>query len=170
MGHIEFSGPDLLLTSAGPLAICVTDGPRAFERPNIVGAFTALQRLKATTHRDMLYYIYVAGEHSALPNAEARKMSVEITKLADLVLGIHEGDGIRASLVRAVVTGITMMASTKLKPHIVATPEQAAAWAAPRVGGALSEAQILEALRFTRAEINAAPTGSKASGTSASRG
>lgn len=148
--EIVFAERGAALATRGPLVIVVTDGPDAFAPDLAQRAVDAIRELRRTSHKDRLVYVYLAGERSGMPSAEAREITATMSSLIDQVVGVHEGSGFRASAIRAVVTGLTMIARGNVKPEIVATTTEAGALLAtknPDLGPARDIAQAIEATR-----------------------
>lgn len=141
-------GADVSLGVLGPLVIVVTDGPRAWAQNQVKNVVGEVERLRKSTHRERLIYVYVAAASSDIPDQAARKASAPLGALFDECIGVHEGDGFRASLTRAVVTSISMLAPIRVRPEIVVTVEEAAQRLGPRVS--LPSRVIYEAIEAVR--------------------
>ena len=130
----------------GPVFIVVIAGA---DRPeNAERAVQELKRLRRTTHAKELRYVYVVLDNAALPGLSTRGVATAIPTLTDSLVGVHEGEGFRASVVRAVVTGIGMVTGTN--PEIVKTCAEAAALLASKsanVGPAEELRVAIEKLR-----------------------
>ncbi|MBN8609792.1 MAG: hypothetical protein J0L92_04380 [Deltaproteobacteria bacterium] len=111
----------------GPLVIAVISGRHPFSAHAARRAVDEVSRLRKTTHRGALLYAYVMGELAEVPGAEARNILAELPNHMDASVGVHEGSGFRASMIRAVVTGIAMASRARIHPDIVATVPVAAA-------------------------------------------
>ncbi len=155
--EIVFCGNDAALGVFGPLVIAVTDGPESFRPEYVQRVLNEVSRLRRTTHANKLVYLYVAGERSTLPGADVRETAAKVADLFDACIGVHEGTGFRASALRAVIVGFTMLSRARVRPEIVATVDAAAAYAGarhPELGGANA---VLDAIR----EVRAAAAGSR---------
>lgn len=119
--QILFAASGTALGVYGPLVIVVVAGP---DRPSSVRrAVDEIARLRRTTHQRELHYLYVAGEHAEVPSAESRAIAAGIAQHVDASMGVHEGEGFRASVVRAVVTSIGMLSGRM--PEIVVSVQDA---------------------------------------------
>lgn len=105
----------------GPVVIAVIAGNHPFSAHAARRAVDEIARLRKTTHRNDLTYAYVMGEFAEVPGAEARNTLSELPEHIDAAVGIHEGSGFRASMIRAVVTGIAMASRARIHPEIVAS-------------------------------------------------
>lgn len=144
----------MALGVVGPLVIAVTDGPEAFQLRDTTEGVRLVEELRATTHADLLVYCYVATERSAILPAEQRHLGVRLANACDLVVGVHEGSGFRASVIRGVITGITLTSRSRPRPHVVGTTGEAAVFLAGRMPGTdVSE------LRGALEEVRLAATG-----------
>lgn len=145
---ILLRGQDIALGALGPAVVLVTDGPHAWASNQVNSVVEELTRLRKTSHRERLIYVYVAGATTDIPDTAARKQSAPIAELFDECVGIHEGDGFRASLTRAIVTSISMFSATRVRPEIVASVSEAGARLSARLGQpATSIVDAIEAVR-----------------------
>lgn len=141
----------------GPMVIAATEGPRSF-RPELTRrAVDAIVRLRQTSHRDKLIYVYVASEESNVPDAESRRIAAELAQHVDAMVGVHEGDGFRASAIRAVVTGISLLQSRRITPRVHSSVADASVYlesAFPELGRAATiEAAIDDVRTAARATV-----------------
>ena len=130
----------------GPVFIAVIAG--ADRADNAERAVQERKRLRRTTHAKELRYVYVVLENAVMPGPKTRDIATAISGLTDTVVGVHEGEGFRASMVRAVVTGIGMVTGTS--PEIVKNSAEAAALLASKsanVGPAEELRVAIETLR-----------------------
>ncbi len=107
------------LGTYGDLVIATTEGPGSFHPGTTQRVVDEVLKLRRTSHRDRLIYVYVAGEESGMPDQESRRIAAQLQGHVDTVVGVHEGAGFRASVVRAIVTGITQLGQHKVRPRIV---------------------------------------------------
>lgn len=149
--EILFSESGASVAFRGPLVVAITDGPDAFNVKCAKRTVAEVQRLRRGSHKDRMIYVYLAGERSGIPSAEAREVASGIGDLIDVGVGIHEGNGFRASAIRAVVTGISMMSRARVKLEIVATVDEAAALVSTRWPEAGSKAEVRGVLDQARA-------------------
>ncbi len=144
--RIVFAHDGIGLAIYGPLAIAVIEGA---DRPDAVRrTLDELARLRRTTHKSELHYLYVASENAEMPSTESRTAASSLSRFVDSSMGVHEGEGFRASVIRAVVTGIGM-AGGKL-PEVVASVSEAADKLSARhasLGTAADLRAAVEALR-----------------------
>lgn len=139
----------------GPMVVAATEGPHSFGPERTRRAVDAIVRLRQTSHRDRLIYVYVASEDSNVPDAESRRIASEIAQHVDVMVGVHEGSGFRASAVRAVVTGISLLQPRRISPRVLSSVSDAGAYlqgAFPELGSA---ATIEEAIEDVRAAARA---------------
>jgi hypothetical protein len=148
--HICFEDDGTALGVHGPLVIAVIDAQRAFSAAAARRAVDEIARMRRTTHKRELVYTYVMGADAEVPGPEARQVLSELPDHMDAAIGVHEGSGFRASVVRAVVTGIAMAARGRLHPEIVATIPDAAARIHARLPN-LTEEEIVRAIERVRA-------------------
>lgn len=144
--EVLFTNASAAVGLYGPVFIAVIAGA---DRPdNAERAVQELKRLRRTSHARELRYVYVVTHDSDMPSARTRELAIAIPSVTDSVLGVHEGEGFRASMVRAVVTGIGM--ATGSNPDIVKTTAEAAALLASRhasVGPAAELRAAIDTLR-----------------------
>ncbi len=139
----------------GALVIATTEGPRSF-RPAITRRVVdEIARLRRTSHQDRLVYVYVAGEEANVPDAESRRIAAELAQHLDTVVGVHEGDGFRASAIRAIVTGISLLQPRRVSPKIVETVQAASAYLHARHPDLGSEQDIADAIEDVRTAARA---------------
>ena len=120
--EVLFTNPEAAVGLFGPVFIVVIAGA---DRPeNAERTLQEMRRLRRTTHAKELQYVYVVLNNAAMPGAKTRELATAIPGLTDSVVGVHEGEGFRASVLRAVVTGIGMV--TRSSPEIVKTGAEAA--------------------------------------------
>lgn len=149
------SHPGASVGTYGPLVVAITDGPSAFVPSTVRSSIDEIARLRQTTHAERLIYVYVAGERSGFPSDEARKTASQLASLVDYCVGVHEGSGFRASAVRGVVVGISMLSSSKVRPEIVSTIGEAAAVLVARFPDLGPEGDVrraIEQIRLAAAE------------------
>lgn len=139
----------------GPLVIATTEGPRSFHPALTRRVVDEVARLRRTTHQDKLIYVYIASEESNVPDPESRRIAAELPPLVDAAVGVHEGNGFRASAVRAIVTGIAMLQPRRLNPKIVDTVHAASAYLHTQYPELGSELDILDAIEDVRAAARA---------------
>lgn len=106
----------------GPVVIAVIHGADRSE--NAERAVQEMRKLRRTTHSKELHYVYVVIDEAEMPSAKTREVAATLPTLVDTVIGVHEGEGFRASVVRAVVTGIGMVSGSL--PTVVSTTREAA--------------------------------------------
>lgn len=144
--EVLFTNASAAVGLYGPVFIAVIAGD---DRPeNAERAVQEMKRLRRTTHAKELRYIYVVLENAVMPGPKTREIATAIPTLTDTVVGVHEGEGFRASVVRAVVTGIGMVTGTS--PEIVKSAGEAAALMASKsasVGPAEELRVAIETLR-----------------------
>ena len=107
-----------------------------------------IRKLRRSTHTKELHYVDVVTEHASMPGAKTRQIAAALPTLTGSFTGVHEGEGFRASVVRAVVTGIGMV--TGSMPAVTTTTREAAAKLAamhPSVGPAEDLRIAIERLR-----------------------
>lgn len=148
--ELLFRGSDASLGVCGPVVITATDGPASFEPAIVRRVVDEIARLRRTSHQNLLVYVYVAGERTALPSPEARAISAELGELFDACIGVHEGSGFRAGAVRAVVAGIAMMSRARVRPSIVSTIAEAATLVAARYPEAGAETALRRSIEHVR--------------------
>lgn len=151
---ILFQGQDAAVGVFGPLVIAVTDGPESFRPEYARRVLEEVSRLRRTTHADRLIYLYVAGERSSLPEPEVRDTVAQVAEHFDACVGVHEGSGFKASAVRAVIAGITMLSRSRVRPEIVATIEQGVEALSVRHPDLGTRAELLSAVLEVRAAAN----------------
>jgi hypothetical protein len=66
-----------------------------------------------------LWMITIVGESSTMPDAEARNIAAEFPRFFTEFVMVVEGSGFRASVVRSVLAGMSMLAPRRTAPHIV---------------------------------------------------
>ena len=144
--EVLFTNPEAAVGLFGPVFIAVIAGA---DRPeNAERAVKEMRRLRRTTHAKELRYIYVVLDNAVMPGPKTREIATAIPTLTDGVVGVHEGEGFRASMVRAVVTGIGMV--TGSSPEIVKSAAEAAVLVASKsasVGPAEELRVAIETLR-----------------------
>jgi hypothetical protein len=154
--EIVFEGDGAALGVFGPLVVAVTNGPNSFHPINAQRVVDHIARLRRTTHAKQLVYVYVAGERSELPGAEARKITAELGEIFDACIGVHEGAGFRASAIRAVVVGISMASRRRVRPEVVSTIGDGAERVAARFPEIGAAADIRRAIERVHAAATAA--------------
>lgn len=147
--RICFENDGTALGVYGPIVIAAIESHRAFSAHAARRAVEEISELRRTTHRHGLIYAYVMGEFAEIPGLEARSELARLPELIDVAIGVHEGSGFRASVIRAVVTGIAMAARMQAHPEIVATVSAAAERIHRRVPS-LREPAIVAALEGVR--------------------
>ncbi|HEU4411076.1 MAG TPA: hypothetical protein VFS43_37835 [Polyangiaceae bacterium] len=142
----------MALSTCGPLVIATWTGPAPHGAVQAQRAADEVRRLRKDTHAKLLLYVYLVGETAVLPEPEARTIRAQLLQYFDTCVGIHEGNSLRASLIRGVVTGMALMSrlGRAKMPHIVSTSEEAARYLAPKAGDQLDEAAILAAIEGTK--------------------
>jgi hypothetical protein len=142
----------MAFATCGPLVIATWTGPAPHGAVQAQRALNEVRRLRKSTHAKLLLYVYLVGETALSPESEAREIRAQLLEYFDACVGIHEGNSLRASLIRGIVTGMAIMARTgrAKMPHIVSTAEEAARYLASRASGQLDEAAILAAIEATR--------------------
>ncbi len=148
MASILLSRDGAALGTHGCLVVASTEGPESFRPARVM--VDEIARLRRTTHRDRLVYVYVAGERSGTPDADARKIASEVGLHVDAIYGVHEGAGFRASLIRGIVTGIAMISRQRVQPEIadsVRAASELLAMREPTLGGPREIASAIEAVR-----------------------
>lgn len=153
--RILFQGDGAALGVLGPLVIAVTDGPNSFRPEYARRVLEEVTRLRRTTHADRLIYLYVAGEHASLPDPEVRDTVAQVAEHFDACVGVHEGTGFKASAVRAVIAGITLLSRSRVRPEIVATIQKGAETLAENHADLGTRSELLEAILDVRAAANA---------------
>lgn len=140
------------MTVLGPLAVVAWTGPVPIDAPRAQRLLDAMQQLRSTSHRDLLLYAYVVAETASMPDGPARTIGARLPELFDHCAAIHEGDGLRSSVIRAVLTSMTMMARvrSRKKLDVVSYPWDAAHVLAPMSRGRLDEVAIHDAIESTR--------------------
>jgi hypothetical protein len=142
----------------GPLVIATTEGPRSFRPDTTRRAVDQIARLRRTTHQAKLIYVYVAAEGANVPDQESRRIAAEITALVDEAVGIHEGEGFRASVVRAIVTSISLLQSRRasiMRHSVVESAEAASALLHSRFPELGDVHDILDAIEAVRGAARA---------------
>jgi hypothetical protein len=135
----------------GPFALCTADGPSAFSPITARRVVSEIERLRRTSHRSRLVYVYVVAEDANLPDHETRKIVAEVAQHVDAVIGIHEGTGFRASVVRGMITSINLLARQRLRPIIFASVGEAVEHLERR-SPELGAKRLFEALASVRAQ------------------
>ena len=144
--EVLFVTPGAALGVFGLVIIAIISGqdrPEDAER-----AVEEIRKLRRSTHTKELHYVYVVTEHASMPGAKTRQIAAALPTLTGSFTGVHEGEGFRASVVRAVVTGIGMV--TGSMPAVTTTTREAAAKLAamhPSVGPAEDLRIAIERLR-----------------------
>ncbi|MDP3275526.1 MAG: hypothetical protein Q8Q09_10050 [Deltaproteobacteria bacterium] len=123
--HTVHEEPNHALTVFGPVLICVWCGPLPHNAQRATAVLHQLKRMRSSSHRDKLLYVYVAGATSTFPDDDARRIVSGYLVHFDASVGIHEGDTLRASIVRSIVAGMQMMSKTRSKNTVVQTSEEA---------------------------------------------
>lgn len=149
--------PGASLGTFGSLVIAATTGPSAFHTPHVRRVVDEMARLRRTTHSERFIYVYVAGEQSGFPSDEARAITAEAASLVDYAVGVHEGHGFRASAVRGVVVGISMLSRARVRPEIVSTVTEAAANLVGRYPDLGTESAVRAAIEKVRGAAGADP-------------
>lgn len=147
--RICFEDEGAALGVHGPAVIAVISGNHPFSAHAARRAVDEVVRLRKTTHRTDLLYAYVMGEHAEVPGAEARRILSELPEHLDVLVGVHEGSGFRASMIRGVVTGIAMASRRRVQPEIVASVRVAASRIRFRYP-ALEEHALVDAFELVR--------------------
>jgi hypothetical protein len=148
--HVERS---MALAVCGPLVVAAWTGPVPEEVACRQRVLDEMRRLRRGTHAKLLLYVYLVGENASIPDREARKVSANLPEHFDYCAGVHEGNSMRASLIRAVVTSMVMLSRVRLvkERHVIAsTPREAARALAPRSHGRLDEDAIHDAIVETK--------------------
>lgn len=103
----------------------------------------------------LLLAITVVSAHTNMPDAESRKIAAEFSSWFDYYVGVHEGTGFRASLVRTVVAGMALVAPKRAAHDICSDVRHGAAILAGRAGGTLTSADVVAAISELRARVAA---------------
>jgi hypothetical protein len=142
----------LAMTTCGPIVIATWTGPVPHDVPRSQRVLDEMKRLRKGTHAKLLLYVYLVSDDAVIPDYAARKVDAQLPEYFDACVGIHEGNSVRSSLIRAVVTGMAMMSRRQrgVMPQVVSTSAEAARELALLAGGQLDEAAILAAIEETR--------------------
>lgn len=148
MTTILLSRDGAALGTHGALVIASTEGPRSFAP--VRAMVDEIGRLRRTSHRERLVYVYVAGENVEPPSQEQRKVAAEVSAHVDAIYGVHEGSGFRASIIRSVVMGIAMLSRQRVQQVIIDSVRKASEQLAtnePALGGPREIESAIEAVR-----------------------
>jgi hypothetical protein len=114
--------------------------------------------------------VIVIEPTAAPPSSAARKGLAEVfSSRADVVVAVAvvpDGSGFRASMVRGVVTGLSLLARFPYPYKVFNKIDSATAWLAPQVGGAATKAALLaNAIAQLRRQLDRSDGGAAASPT-----
>lgn len=118
----------------------------------------AFQTLEPSTGPDRpLLAITIVSERTSMPDSESRAIAASFSTYFDYYVGVHEGTGFRASLVRAVVAGMSLMAKDRAAHDICGSLSQGAALLAARGKRTVSAEEVVQVVTDLRARIASAP-------------
>lgn len=150
--RVIYTEPSIAMTVRGPLVTVACTGSVVLDVARSQRFYESMKHLRETSHASLLLYAYVMDEKVGMPDAPARPIGAKVMALFDHCVGIHEGEGWRASAVRAVLTSVAMLSRVSLRGRIEVVPdvETAAHRMAPHAQGELTEDAIREAIAVTR--------------------
>lgn len=93
-----------------------------------------------------LLVLSVVSEDAPMPDAESRAVASRFAQFFDYYVGVHEGTGFRASLVRSVVAGMALAARVKARYEVSGDLVKGCAALAAHSGGAVDPAELLSAV------------------------
>lgn len=139
--QVLHSEPGYVVAMRGPLMAVVWTGGVPVDVPRVQAELDAVRRMRATTHRDRLLYAFYVGERAAVPDGPARTLLPALVEDTTMCVGILDGQGLRAALLRAVTVSITMPMSllTRSKVKLTTSIADGSRVLAAASGGTLDE-------------------------------
>lgn len=104
-----------------------------------------VQGLRRTTLARELITLSIVAERAGVPEPELRKVAVEGVLLSDLFVVVHEGGGIRAAMVRAIVSTGILAIRFDANVQVAASVHEAAALVARCAVSQRVDAGVLDA-------------------------
>lgn len=98
----------------------------------------------------------IVGETATMPDAEARSVASEFPRFFTEFVMVVEGAGFRASVVRSVLAGMSMLAPRRASPHIVSSTSEGALVLASLSRGALKGNELATGIGQIREELRSA--------------
>jgi hypothetical protein len=143
--------PDHVIATYRHLAIIIWKVNTTLEG---VRALREAARALAGAHPAGIGLLTLVEEGAPAPSGPARaSMAQAAQTLGDVVRAsavTFEGDGLRASLVRAVVSGVNLVAKQPFPHQVFATVQAASQWLGPRLGPAIEPREIAQAVAQIR--------------------
>lgn len=102
-----------------------------------------------------LWMMAVSSARSAMPDAEARRISATFPEHFSAFTLVLEGTGFRASAGRAVMTSMALMARRRALPHVVATVTDGARWLAAESRNTLDAGELIQVIESARGDLAA---------------
>lgn len=100
-----------------------------------------------------LFVLAIVSEHTNMPSAECRAVGARFPQYFRYYVGVHEGSGFRASLVRTVIAGMAMASRVKARYSVVSTLAEGARDLELHSQGAFPAAQAEADIRAMREAI-----------------
>jgi hypothetical protein len=104
-----------------------------------------------------LIVVAIVSERTAMPEGDARAVASRFAEHFDYYVGIHEGTGFRASIVRSVLSGMSLAARRKAKYDIVSDVPRGAELVGARSHGTIRTEQVVQVVKELRTEIGRQP-------------
>lgn len=114
-----------------------------------------LKRMKSRTREPVLVFT-VVSVHTTMPDAASRAIAAEMPAWFDYYVGVHEGTGFRASMVRAVVAGMALAARVKARYDVTEDLASGARLLAARSSG-VTAPDLLAVVADLRQRVAARP-------------
>lgn len=115
---------------------------------------SALKRMKSAGVSPLLV-LAVVSVQTDMPDSTSRAIATEFPEYFDLYVGVHEGTGFRASLVRAVVAGMALAARVKARYEVTEDVTSGARLLAQRSGGTVKAEDLVAVVSDLRERIAA---------------
>lgn len=116
----------------------------------------------AGQHPDGVGFVTIVERNAPLPPGSVRDALARFLGQATTIKGsgvVFEGSGFRASAVRSVVTGLTMLAKQPFPHKVFATVEQVTTWLVEEINRAMGSStgadELLDGIRTLRRELDA---------------
>lgn len=114
-----------------------------------------IEQIKPRLERGVpLIVVAVISERTAMPESEARAVATRFADHFDHYVGVHEGTGFRASLVRSVVAGMAIAARQKAKYDVASDVLTGAELIQERSNGTLRADEVVHVVDELRREID----------------
>lgn len=127
--------------------------PRVY-RSEFTRILRLIEQLKPSLEPGVpLIVVAVVSERTAMPEPEARAVAARFAEHFDYYVGVHEGTGFRASLVRSVIAGMAIAARQKARYDVAPDVFRGAELIQERSNGTLRADEVVHVVDELRREI-----------------